>query len=159
LILTFSAAYAALSAAPWAPTRRWDIDRLLQLAQPKPGEKLYELGCGDGRVVVAAAKRYGVKGIGVELSLLQAGVAFLRAKLSKTNTQIKLANLFHVHLRDADIVYLFLMPEAYQRIRAKFEAELKPGARVISYVWPIPEWEPTIVDHKEGKCDLFLYRR
>lgn len=72
---------------------------------------------------------------------------------------MKLANAFKHDLSDTDVVYLFLMPETYEKIRPKFEAELKPGARVISYVWPIPDWEPTEINESKDSPKLFLYQR
>ena len=141
------------------PTWKRDIRRFIALAEPKPGEKLYELGCGDARLVVCAAKTCGVKGVGVELSLVHVLAAWLRARLARSGVRIRLRNLFRVDLSQADIVYLFLMPEAYEKIRAKFERELKPGARVVTYVWPIPGWEPVKVDRCEKAPELYLYVR
>jgi SAM-dependent methyltransferase len=158
-VVLFSMAYAALSAAPWVPTKKGDIDRLIRLADLKPGETVYELGCGDARVLIKLAKKTGTRGVGVELSILQLLVAKLRAALSRTGVQVRWRNLFHTNLGNADLVYLFLMPDAYAALRKKFEAELKPGARVVSYVWPIPGWEPKTVDRRERSCDLYLYQR
>ena len=158
-LLVLSMAYAAKSGAPWVPTWRRDIERFLALANPQKGELMYELGCGDGRVVVTAAKERGVRGVGVELSILQAVAAKVRAMLSGTGVKIRWRNAFHVNLRDADLVYLFLMPETYEKIRPKLEKELKPGARVVSYVWPIPGWTPAAADRAEGQNALYLYQR
>lgn len=159
LIVIFgSMAYGSRSTgAPWVPTWKRDIRRFIALAEPKPGETLYELGCGDARLVVSAAKECDVRGIGVELSFVVALAAWLRARLSRSGVRIRVKNLFRVDLSDADLVYLFLMPEAYEKLRAKFERELKPGARVVTYVWPIPGWEPVKVDCCEKAPELFLY--
>ena len=62
-------------------------------------------------------------------------------------------------MSEADVVYFFLMPDKMERLRTKFEKELKSGAKVVSYVWPIPGWETENVDKKEGFPDLFLYKR
>jgi len=159
LILVASTAYAANQGAPWVPTRKKDIERFLNFIQMKPGEKFYELGCGDARLAIAAAKKYGVNSVGVELSIPQVAAAIIRNRLSKTQVKIKWANLFKVDLSDADIVYLFLMPETYAKIKPKLERELKPGARVVSYVWPIVGWEAEKVESVEGKLSLYLYRR
>ncbi|HLD18094.1 MAG TPA: hypothetical protein VJB99_03420 [Patescibacteria group bacterium] len=159
VIMLISMAYAAVSGAPWVPTRRKDIDRILRLADPKAGEIMYDLGCGDGRIIVRAARECGVFGVGIELSLLQALVAKVRSWRSGSNVHIRWTNVFRTDLRNADVVYLFLMPEAYAKIRPKLEAELKSGARVLSYVWPIPGWVPTTVDDREGAAKLYLYVR
>ncbi len=155
----FSAAYAGLSAAPWVPTKKGDIERLVTLAKVKPGDVVYELGCGDGRVLVKLVQTLGARGIGIEISILQMLVAKIRAAMSHADVTIKWASLFKTSLRNADFVYLFLMPAAYAKIRPKLEAELKPGARVVSYVWPIPGWEAKEVSKEAGKLDLYLYER
>jgi hypothetical protein len=75
------------------------------------------------------------------------------------NVRFVLGNAFHYDLRDADAVYLFLMPDTYEKIRPKLETELKPGARVLTYVWPIPGWEPTSIDEHPNAPKLYLYKR
>lgn len=161
LALLFSVAYAALSGAPWVPTWKRDIERARTLLRLRGGERFVELGCGDGRVTVALAKEAtGARLVGVELSVLQWIAANVRRVLSRAwNARFALGNAFHYDLRDTDAVYLFLMPDAYQKLRPKFEAELKPGARVVSYVWPIPGWEPSHVDEAPDAPKLYLYRR
>jgi SAM-dependent methyltransferase len=149
--------YAASRSAPWVPTRRKDIERFLNFVEMKPGEKFYELGCGDARLSIAAVKKYGVQAIGVELSVPQVIAALIRNWLAKTHVKIKWANLFEVDFFEADIVYLFLMPEIYAKIKPKLERELKPGARVVSYVWPIVGWKPQKIDQIDGKLKLYLY--
>lgn len=72
---------------------------------------------------------------------------------------MKLENAFVHDLSGYDAVYVFLMPETYEKIRPKFETELKPGARVVSYVWPIPGWEPTRVDEQIGALKMHYYER
>ena len=158
-LILFSLAYAAMSGAPWVPTWKRDIRRLEKLLYLKDGEKFYELGCGDGRVTMFLSVS-GACVTGVELSFLQWGVAQIRRLLSRRkNIRFLLRNAFHVDLCDADAVYLFLMPEAYEKIRFKLEDELKPGCRVVTYVWPMPGWEYEVLDKVEGAPDLFLYVR
>jgi hypothetical protein len=173
LILLFSLAYASASGAPWVPTFKRDIERIRRLLDLKDGEKFVELGCGDGRVVLAmtpsrvpSSGRGGVRGgpriigVGVELSIIQWLAAQIRRIATRSwNTRFVLGNAFVYDLRDADAVYLFLLPETYEKIRPKLEAELKPGARLVSFVWPIPGWEPTVVDEMEGAAKLYLYVR
>lgn len=161
LVLIFSMAYAAVSGAPWVPTWKRDIDRARKLLGLKAGERFVELGCGDGRVTLAMAKDVpGLRATGVELSIIQWAAANARRAASRAwNTRFVLRNAFAHDLRDADAVYLFLMPETYEKIRPKMEAELKPGARVITYVWPIQGWTPERVDEHPDAPKLYLYRR
>jgi len=159
ILLVASSAYAANQGAPWVPTKKKDVERFLNFVDMKPGEKLYELGCGDARLAIAAAKKFGVNVVGVELSIPQVIAAIIRNWLSKTQVKIKWANLFKINLSDADIIYLFLLPEPYAKLKPKLERELKPGTRVVSYVWPIEGWKEEKVDAVEGKLKLYLYRR
>jgi hypothetical protein len=97
--------------------------------------------------------------IGVELGIPQWLVAQMR-RVRRWNRPLsfKLANYFSISLQDADVVYLFLMPEPYAKLKPKLEAELKPGARVVTYVWPMEGWEPTRV-YKDGVSKMYLYTR
>lgn len=133
------------------------VGELLRLA---PGEKFVELGCGNARVCRhIKAQQPQAEVVGVELSLLQYGIGWLQNRLAGSGVKMKLENAFKHDLRGYDAVYVFLMPETYEKIRPKFEAELKPGARVVSYVWPIPGWEPTCVNELEGALKLYYYER
>jgi len=160
MLFLLSFAYAAVSGAPWVPTWKRDIDRLERVLALHSGEHFVELGCGDGRVVLELTKRSGALGIGVELSLMQFIAAQVRRMWQRTpNAYILLQNIFSHDLSNANAVYLFLMPETYEKLRPKFEKELRPGTRVVSYVWPIPGWEPAYVDKLEGAPNLYLYNR
>ncbi|MFA4846057.1 MAG: class I SAM-dependent methyltransferase [Patescibacteria group bacterium] len=160
LILLASAAYAGLQGAPWVPTWKKDLKRIERLVALQPGEKFVELGCGNGRVCRAMKKSQPNATIeGVELSLLQHGVGWLQSRLAGSNVRHKFGNVFAHDLSSYDAVYLFLMPKTYEKIRPKLEAELKPGARVLTYVWPIPGWEEDVLDMAEGSPNLFLYKR
>lgn len=158
-LLVGSMAYAAYSAAPWVPTRKKDIERFFELAKLQPGESLYELGCGDARLVVRASKRFGVKGVGIELSILHAAVSWIRARLLRSGVKILFGDMFKADLTKADIVYFFLMPDANDKIKVKLEKDLHSGSRVVSYVWPISGWEPDEICKEDGKPDLYLYKR
>lgn len=158
-VILLSFAYAAMSGAPWVPTWKRDIDRAADLLDLKEGERFYELGCGDGRVCLNFAKRSGANVTGIELSILQWFVANVRKLVSGSSARFRLANAFSVDLSDADALYVFLMPDTYKKIKPKLERELKKGTRVVTYVWPIPGWNPAYVDRVEGSSDLYLYVR
>ncbi|NQV89771.1 hypothetical protein HQ487_00005 [Candidatus Uhrbacteria bacterium] len=159
-ILVGSAAYAGLQGAPWVPTWNRDVKRISKLLALKSGESFAELGCGNARVCRQLKKEQpGADVMGVELSILQYGIGWLQNRLAGSGVKMKLENAFKHDLTSYDALYLFLMPETYEKIRPKLEAELKPGSRVVSYVWPIPEWEVTQVDELEGAPKLFYYER
>lgn len=159
LVLAGSAAYAGYRAAPWAPTFKADTERFLKLADIKPGQKVYDLGCGDGRLVVAAGEA-GTQAVGFEISLIPYFFAKWRAKKSPAgkNCQIKFKDFWKKDLSDADVVYFFLMPKIFAKMKAKLEKELKPGAKVIIYTWPMEGWTPLVSDCPIGKTPIYLYQ-
>ncbi|HBR80634.1 MAG: Methyltransferase [Candidatus Uhrbacteria bacterium GW2011_GWE2_45_35] len=159
LILVASSAYAANQGAPWVPTKKKDIGRILDFVVMRPGERFFELGCGDARLSIAAEKRYGVKAIGVELSIPQFVAAWIRNRLTKTHVGLVWKNLFKVNLSEADVVYLFLMPETVEKLKPKLLKELKPGARIISYVFPFKDWKPeSVLEKTEKDLEVYVYR-
>lgn len=158
IILLGSVAYAGSKGAPWVPTWMRDMDRLKKLLALQPGQKFIELGCGNGRVCRYVAKDSKAHIEGIELSIVQWGIAVLQS-LGRKNVKILFGNVFRKNLSEYDAVYLFLMPETYAKLQPKFEKELKPGTRVVSYVWPIPNWTPIKVDKEKGRPDLYLYIR
>jgi len=158
LLLLGSFAYAAASGAPWVPTRKRDVARVARLLNLQAGERAVELGCGNGRVCRDLARRVPeAQVVGVELSFLQYIVALLQGRATGSSARFRWQNAFKHDLSNYDGVYVFLMPETYEKIQPKLDRELKPGARVVSYVWPIPGWEPVEIDKQEGALDLFLY--
>ncbi len=153
---TFS--YASVSAAPWVPIRSRDVRRALDLAQIQPGERLYDLGCGDGRIVFGAGAR-GAKGVGFEISLLPYSIGKIRQLISGSKRgRILYRDLWRVSLADADIVYVFLMPKMYPRLQEKFLRELSPQTRIIAHAWPFPGWVPEKIDDEAGRLKLYRYR-
>ncbi len=111
-ILTFviTFAYAGLRGAPWVPTKSQDVERFLRLANIKPGQKVYDLGCGDGRMVCAATKK-GAVAQGFEISLLPFLFANIRRFFQKERKKIKIyyKDFWNYNLGDADIIYFFLI--------------------------------------------------
>ena len=160
IFLLGSFAYAGYRGAPWVPTWGRDIERLVKLLDIAPEETFCEIGCGDGRVVMGVCKHFGVKGIGIELSFAQYIAAQLRKRFTKAQgVEIIWKDAFNVDLSQVDVVYLFLMSETYKKIKKKLEEELKPGARVVTYVWAMPGWEPAIVDKEKNAPVLYIYKR
>jgi SAM-dependent methyltransferase len=158
LVIVGTFAYGAWRAAPWVPTWKRDLKRMVDLAEIQPGERMYDLGCGDGRLVLAAADR-GARAVGYEVALLPYWVAKLRAlRYPNERAAIRFGDFWWTDVSDADLVYFFLTPKANPRMKTKLEKELKPGARVVAYVWPIEGWEPAAESHAEGQPSIYLYR-
>lgn len=136
-------AFSGVSGAPWVPARSYDIERLLDDAEVTVGTRYVELGCGDGRLVVAAARR-GAIAVGYELNPILWLVATLRC-LGVAHASIRFGNFWRVSLHKADVVMVFLVPRTMPRLAQKAAAEMKSGARLVSYVFPIVGQKPELV--------------
>lgn len=162
LLLLATFAYAGLKGAPWVPTKANDVQRFIALADIQPNQTMVDLGCGDGRLLVAAADaNTNVQAIGYELSLFPYLLAHARRLFSsnRKNIHIHYGNALTKNLHDADIVYSFLMPKIHTKLKEKFTKELKPGAKMITYVWPIEGLEPSKISTLEKNFKIYLYER
>jgi len=147
LLLLIGFLIGGLMGAPWVPSRRIDVEAMLDAAKLNRGQRFVELGCGDGRLVAAAVKR-GAYAIGYEINPLLWFIAMLRVARLYPRAQVRLANFWPRPLIEADVVMVFLMPKFMPRLAAKAKNELKPGARLISYVFEVPGKRPIIkTDH------------
>jgi SAM-dependent methyltransferase len=146
----------ALSGQPWVPANEKRIHRALELVELKPGEVLYDLGSGDGRVLVVAARDFGARAVGVELSPLLFALAWIKIRAHGLQQKISLhcGSYFQVDISDADVIYLYLTRENTNRLRPKLEAEMKPGARLVSVSSDLEGWTPAEVDRDQL---VFLY--
>lgn len=122
---------------------------MLILAELKPGEKLYDLGSGDGRTVIMAAKDFGAKSVGVELreDLVKRALGNIQELGLEKKAQIFQDDIFKVDLSQADVVFLYLTTSANEKVKPKLETELKPGARIVSHDYEILGWKPSKVDN------------
>ena len=156
LVVLVTFIYAGFRGAPWVPTKKGDVERFLRLAKLKPDAVLYDLGCGDGRIVRAAATA-GARATGFEVSILPYLMA--RIRLIGSRARVRLRDFWFVNLHDADVIYFFLMPAITEKMKTKLERELKTGAKIISYVWPIDGWTPVTVDSVPRSPNLYVYQR
>jgi len=136
--------------APYVPTPKRAANRMLSLANIKSGEKVMDPGCGDGRLVIEAAKRYGAQAIGYELFMLVYLVAKLKNLLSGSKAKIKFSDSRKADLSDIDVIVCYMLPGPLRKFCQKWSQELKPGTRVVSYAFEIGDWKPVYV---QPKCD------
>ena len=120
------------------------MDKILEMANLKPTDTLYDLGCGDGRIVTTAAQKYGVKAVGIEISERLAKTAEDNVKSRGLEDRVKIihGDFMQTDLSDADVVTLYLMTTANENLRPNLEKYLKKDSRVLSYDYPIPGWKP-----------------
>ncbi len=149
--------------APYVNSPEHAIDRMLQLAALKDGDTLYDLGCGDGRILIAAASRYKIKGVGIEISEHLAKTAAEKVKKAGLQNQIKIihADFMKTDLSDANVVTLYLATTANDMLRPNLERYLKPSTRVVSYDYPIPGWKAIETSATEGRSSqhiIYLYQ-
>jgi len=122
---------------------------MLELAELKPGEVLFDLGAGDGRTVIMAAKTFGARAVGVEMreDLAKRAMSVLHDNGLSDRVTIVNGDMFKVDLSAADVVYLYLTTSANEKVKPKMEAELRKGVRVISHDYEIVGWKPAKVEN------------
>jgi len=122
---------------------------MLKLAELKPGEVLFDLGAGDGRTVIMAAKTFGARGVGVELreDLAKKALSTINENGLADRVTIVNGDMFSVNLTSADVVFLYLTTSANEKIRPKLDTELKKGVRVVSHDYEIIGWKPVKVEN------------
>ncbi|MCS7041412.1 MAG: class I SAM-dependent methyltransferase [Bryobacteraceae bacterium] len=148
--------------APYVSSPQPIVYKMLEIARLKSGETLYDLGCGDGRILTTAAREFGAKAIGVELSPALVKRARQAVESLGLQDQVKVieGDLMNVDLSGADVVALYLLTEANEQLRPKLEKELKPGARVVSLEFRIKGWKPSRVEKVEAHrhpYTIYLY--
>jgi cyclopropane fatty-acyl-phospholipid synthase-like methyltransferase len=161
MAILFSAGYAGFSAAPWVPTLSRDKKQLLSQLQLKPGEKVVDLGCGDGSLLFAVAKRFpDAIYTGYDISLLPLFLGKMRRIIFRStykNVRVKFGNLFKKSLKDFDVVFVFLLPKCYPKLLKRLKTEVREDAVVIVEAWPLPG-VPILKSLKEPGClSLYFY--
>lgn len=160
LIVFGSAGYAGLRAAPWLPVFKRDLDRILKLVNIQPGDLVYDLGSGDGRVLVALANNSQAQVIGYEISFLLyilSKIKIILLGLSR-RIEIRYADFLNRDLGQANVIFCFLTPMAMKKLAPKFRKELKKGTRIVSYSFSLPDWTPSQVERRDGhSIPIFYY--
>jgi SAM-dependent methyltransferase len=163
IALAQTAPPAAIPEVPYVPTTQAGVAEMLKLANVKKSDVVYDLGCGDGRIVVGAAKLYGAHAVGVDIDPRRIQEAKENARKAGVEDLVRFEekDLFQADIRDATVVTLFLLSSVNQRLRPKLQQELKPGARIVSNTFSMGDWKPdreeTLPDDPESPFSRRFY--
>ncbi|MFN4097590.1 MAG: SAM-dependent methyltransferase [Sphingomonas sp.] len=144
---------------PYKSTRRDVVALMLEMGEVKAGDTVIDLGTGDGRILIAAAKERGAQGLGVDLDPVLIRKARAAAEDAGVADRVRFAaaDLFKTDLSSADVVTMYLLPEANLRLRPQLFAQLKPGTRVVSHAFDMGDWEPE-AKRRAGGSTVYMWR-
>ena len=149
--------------APSAATPPDVVDRMLSLAKVGPGDVVYDLGCGDGRIVIAAAQKFGARGVGVDIDEKLVAQAQAAAREAGVADRVKflVQDAMTVDVSPATVVTLYLLSASNAKLRPLLTSQLRPGSRIVSHNYPVADWEPekveTFKDARGTTRTLFLW--
>ena len=155
----------AQSLAPYVPSPPDVVDRMLDLAQVTKNDVVYDLGCGDGRIPIAAAKKYGARGVGIDIDPRRIEESKANAKIAGVEqlVEFRLEDVMKADVSPATVVTLYLLTSSNTKLRPMLQKQLRPGARVISHAFSMgPEWPADKVDQfttvRGDEITLYLWR-
>jgi len=143
--------------AVWQPSETRAIRKILEMAEVKPDEQVYDLGSGDGRVLITAAKEFGAQATGIEINPFLVLYSRLRIFIGGLREKARAirGDMFQADIGSADVLILFQREETNERLKEKLMREMKKGTRLICYVWKMKGWEPAKVD---ADSQIYVYR-
>ncbi len=143
---------------PFVPTSQELVVQMLKLAGVKKSDVVYDLGCGDGRIVVTAAKEFGAHAVGVDIDPERIKEANENAKKAGVSNLVKFVqgDLYEADIKPATVVTLYLLPNVNLKLRPKLQRDLKPGTRVVSHSFDMGDWKPDKEEDVEGS-HLYLW--
>jgi ubiquinone/menaquinone biosynthesis C-methylase UbiE len=141
----------------YVPTPQEVVDEMLKIADVKKGDVLYDLGSGDGRIPVTAAKRYGIRAVGIDIDPARISEANENAKKNGVEKLVKfrMEDLFKANFKEATVVTLYLLPDLNEKLRPKLWRELKPGTRIVSHQFEMGDWKPEKTVQLNGRTIYF----
>lgn len=153
--------------APYVPTPEDVVEKMLLMAQIDKDDILYDLGCGDGRIVIAAAKKYGIHGVGVDIDPKRISESNANALYAGVENivEFKLQDVFKVDFSEATVLMVYLLPESLRLLRPMFDTLLAPGTIVVSHNYAVPGWEfkeidyASLVHEEEVIHTVYVYRK
>lgn len=143
----------------YVPTPYETVSAMLALGEVGPGDVVYDLGSGDGRIPIEAARRFGARGVGIELSAPRVAEARANAKAAGVSHLVRFRrqDLFTADFAEATVVTLYLLPELNERLKPRLLA-LRPGTRIVSYTWDMGDWKPEKTVEVAPGVQIFLWR-
>ena len=129
---------------PYVPTPEPVVAQMLKMAQIRPGDVVYDLGSGDGRIVITAARQYGTRGVGFDIDPARIREAKANAEKAGVSDKVRFVqeDIFKADIRSATVVTLYLLPDINLRLRPKLLQDLRPGTRVVSHNYDMGDWTP-----------------
>lgn len=152
------------SLAPYVPTPQDVAERMLDLAGVTKNDVVYDLGCGDGRLVITAAKKYGARGVGIDIDPERVAESRANAKAAGVDHLVtfRQEDALAANVSDATVVTLYLLSSSNLKLRPMLTKQLKPGARIVSHAFAMGDWEPeNSVDYQDANGSsrrLYLWR-
>jgi SAM-dependent methyltransferase len=143
---------------PFVASPEWVIDEMLRMARVTPKDVVYDLGSGEGDIVIRAAKKFGARAVGIEYRPALVETSRRKAREAGVAHKVRFiqADFFYTDIREATVVTLFLLPEVIRGLRPKLLTELRPGSRIVAHAFPIPDWKPNQFLEKDGR-KIFLW--
>ena len=143
---------------PYVPTPESVVKRMLELAQVKKGEYVIDLGSGDGRIAIAAARDHGARALGVDIDPQRIKEAKENAEKAKVTDRVtfRQENLFETPIKDANVITMYLLTSVNAKLRPRLLEELRPGTRLVSHAFSMGEWKPDVHEEVEGR-DIYLW--
>ncbi len=144
---------------PYVPTTEAAVSAMLKLADIKKSDVVYDLGCGDGRIVVSAARNFGARGVGIDINPVRIGEAKENARKAGVENLVRFEgnDLFDADIHEASVVTLFLLPNINLKLRPKLLKDLKPGTRIVSNTFDMGDWKPDKqVTVEDGSANTYL---
>jgi len=143
----------------FVPTPQEVVDAMLTLAEVKKGDTVYDLGCGDGRIVITAAKKFGANAVGIDIDpeRIQEANANARREGVAGKVSFRQEDLFQADIKNASVVTLYLLSTLNQKLKPKLMADLKPGTRIVSHAFDMGDWKPEKESDVNGRR-IYLWR-
>ena len=144
----------------YVPTPYETVEAMLTLGEVGRDDVVYDLGSGDGRIPIEAARRFGARGVGIDISPVRIAEAKANAKAAGVTGLVRFRrqDLFVADFREASVVTLYLLPELNARLKPRLLRELKPGTRIVSHVWDMGDWKPEKTVEVAPGVQIYLWR-